>query len=330
MGKLNLGAVQQKNAELQQSGNGGNYGFDKLESGKNVRRILPPKGDREVFWSEGFMHYSLGADGKTAVTCLSTFDKKCPICEYLESIQNSKNKDDQEMIKSCRKTKRIFIAVLNRDSQDEEEKPLVLGIGKSILKGITDCICDPDYGDITDFETGRDITITKSGTGMQTSYTVLPKPKSIIASDSYSPEELDELIPDLDSLFVEKSPEELEAILNGEEYGEEEESDDDELDYDEMSLDDLKYLCKDRGIRVPAGAKRSKLVQLLIEYDESGEDEEDEEEQPAPKGRKGAKGAMNPPEEDDDEDESDEEEDDENDDLIKNVRKNIRNKSGKK
>lgn len=328
MGKLNLEAVQQKNTELQQSGGGNNYGFDKLDSGKNVRRILPPKGDKEVFWSEGFMHYSLGAEGKTAVTCLETFGKKCPICEYLESIQSSKNKDDQEMIKNCRKTKRIFIAVLNRDSQEEEEKPLVLGIGKSILKGITDCICDPDYGDITDFETGRDITITKSGTGLNTSYSVLPKPKESIATDTYSDEELDELIPDLDSLFVEKSPEELEAILNGEEYGDEAAEDDEALDYDEMSLDDLKYLCKDRGIRIPAGAKRAKLVQLLIASDEDDaeDDDDDAEEEDTKKGRKGVRGAMNPPENDEESGDDDEE----NDDLIKNVRKNIRSKAGKK
>lgn len=328
MGKLNLNAVQQKNEELRQGG-GNNYGFDKLETGKNIRRILPPKGDREVFWSEGFMHYSLGADGKTAVTCLSTFNKRCPICDYLDSIQGSKNKDDQEMIKNCKKTKRIFVSVLNRDSQDEEEKPLVLGIGKSILQGITDAICDPDYGDITDFETGRDITITKSGSGLNTSYSVLPKPKESIASESYSEEELDELIPDLDSLFVEKSVEELEAILRGETYNEEDESgDDEELDYDEMNLDDLKYLCKDRGIKVPAGAKRNKLVQLLIEYDEAADDEEDEEEPPR---RKGGRGAVNPPEEDESDDEEDSgEDDDENDDLIRNVRKNIRNKAGKK
>lgn len=309
MGKLNLSAVQKKNEELHQSG-GNNYGFDKLENGKNVRRILPPKGDRDVPWAEGYMHYSLGPDGKTAVTCLSTFGKKCPICEYLDSIQGSKNKEDKEMLNNCRKTKRIFIAVLNRDSQDEEEKPLILGIGKSILQGITDTICDPDYGDITDFEEGRDITITKSGTGLSTSYSVLPKPKATIASETMSEDELDEAIPDLDSLFVEKSVEELEAILRGEVYsedGEEETEDEDELDYDEMSLEDLKYLCKDRGIRVPQGAKRAKLVSLLLADDEAAEEEDEEEP-----------------------DEEEAEEDDDNDDLIKNVRKNIRNKSGKK
>lgn len=327
MGKLNMSAVQSKNNELQNTG-GNNYGFDKLESGKNIRRILPPKGDKDIFWSEGFMHYSLGADGKTTVTCLETFGKKCPICEYLDSIQNSKNKEDQEMVKNCRKTKRIFIAVLNRDSAEEEEKPVILGIGKSVLKGITDAICDPDYGDITDFETGRDITITKTGSGLNTSYSVLPKPKTTIASEGYSPEELDELIPDLDSLFVEKSEEELEALLNGEVYDEDSGEDEEYLDYDEMSLEDLRYLCEDRGIKVPSGAKRAKLVSLLTTYDEdNGEDgeDEDEDEVPVRGGRTRSKA-----DQDSEEELMDDEEEDENDALIRNVRKNIRGKATRK
>ena len=31
-----------------------------------------------------------------------------------------------------------------------------------------------DYGDITDFEDGRDMTIKKSGTGLNTEYSTLP------------------------------------------------------------------------------------------------------------------------------------------------------------
>lgn len=281
MGKLNMSAMQAKQEELQRGGGNSDYGFDSLESGKNVRRVLPPKGDSDTFYSEGFLHFGLGADGKTAVTCLDTFGKKCPICEYLESIKSSKAKEDKELCKNARKTKRMYINVINRDSQDEEEVPKVLPIGKMILKQIIDIICDPDYGDITDFEEGRDITITKSGKGIDTEYSVIAKPKESIASEQYSEEELDELLPDLESLFTEKSEEELMAILAGEEYEAEDDSDDDEeLDYDEMELEDLKYLCKDRGIKVPVrGCTKSKLVKLLTQWDEENDDEELEDDE---------------------------------------------------
>lgn len=300
MGKLNLSALKTKQAELKKGNGGNDYGFDKLEAGKNVRRILPPKGEKDMFYSEGYQHFGLGADGKKVVTCLSTYGKKCPVCEYLDSIKNSSNKEDKEFSKNARKSRRIFINVLNRDSDEDEEKVKVLPIGVTILKQVIDIICDPDYGDITDFEEGRDITITKSGKGMNTEYSVLAKPKESIASTQFSAEELDTIMPDLDSLFTEKSYEEIKAILNGEEaeedeerpakrkektedYEEEEtETEDDEdeepLDYAELELDDLKELCEDRGIDLPKRVTKSKLVMLLEEDDESDEYEMAEDE----------------------------------------------------
>ena len=53
MGKLNLNAMKAKQEEMQKGNTGGSdFEFDKLNSGKNVRRILPPKGDKDVFYSE--------------------------------------------------------------------------------------------------------------------------------------------------------------------------------------------------------------------------------------------------------------------------------------
>ena len=271
------------------------YGFDKLKDGKNVRRILPPKGDKTMFYSEGYVHFGLGPEGKDFATCSSTFGKKCAICEYLDSIKDSKSKEDKEFIQKARKTKRIYLNVLNRDSNDEEEKPVILPVGKMILKQIIDIICDPDYGDITDFESGRDVTITKSGKGMNTEYAVIAKPKETPASEQYSEEELDELLPDLDSLFTEKTEEQLTALLTGEvldEDDDDEEVDDDEVDdseeeddeeeldekdYDEMELDDLKELCIERGIKLPSKLTKSKLITLL-EMDEEEEEEDADDE----------------------------------------------------
>jgi hypothetical protein len=318
MGKLDMSKIKSKQEELQK-GSGG-YGYDKLKDGKNIRRILPPKGDSTVFYSEGFMHFGLGEDGKTAVACLDTFGKKCPICEYLDSIKDSKSKDEKEFAQRARKTKRIYINVLNRDSDDEDEKPVVLPIGKMILKQVIDVICDPDYGDITDFEAGRDITITRSGKGLNTEYSVIVKPKETVASEQYSEDEMDEMLPDLDTLFVEKSEAELMEILTGEEV----DDDDEEQDYDEMDLDDLKYLCKQRGIRIPAKVTKFKLISLLEEDDEAAEnaddDAEDEDTPPAKSGKKHQ-------EQEDDEDEGDtENEDDEEDDLMASVKNAVKKK----
>lgn len=282
MGKVNMAKVQSKQEELKKSSGGSNYNFDKLEDGKNVRRILPPKGDSDMFYSEGFVHFGLGADGKKMVACLDTFGKKCPVCEYLDSIKNSKDKADKELVQNAKKTKRIYINVLNRDSDDDEEKPMILPIGKMILKQVVDYICDPDYGDITDYEEGRDITITKSGKGLNTEYSVIVKPKTTVASEQYDEAELDELLPDLEAMFQELSEDELVAILAGEEYeGDSDDSgsdDDEELDYDEMELEDLQYECKQRGIPFKKTATKRQLIRLLIEDDEESETSDEDEE----------------------------------------------------
>lgn len=332
MGKLSLDKVTKKSADLKKSGNY-NTDYDKLEKGKNVRRVLPPKGENDVFWSEGFLHFGLGSDGKKTVTCLETYGegKKCPICQYVEELKKSKNKEDKQLADRIRRTKRTYIAVLNRDA--EEEKPLVLPVGQTIMKQIVDLICDPDYGDITDFEDGRDITITKSGSGLNTEYSVIAKPKTTIASEDYTAEELDAELPDLDALFVRKSPEELQAILDGDDEDssddDEDEDEDEAIDYDDLDLDDLETLCKERGIKLPPKSTKLKLITLLEKFDamedDDDEDEDEEDEKPAKSSKKTSKRTEDDDDEEDETEDEDEDDDDE-DDIMKEMEAALKKK----
>lgn len=276
---LNLDKMKSK-LDAESKSNFSSTNYDRLNDGKNVRRILWPKGDKEEFWSEGYVHYNLGPEGKSLATCPKTFNPKakCPICEYVESLKASKDKDDKKLMDDIKAKRKIYINVLNRDAEDEVETPKVLGIGVTILKGLLEAICDPDYGDITDFEDGRDMTIKKTGKSLNTEYSVLPKPKSSVASEELSKEEIEESMADLDSLFIEKSYDELEALLNGDEPEEEEYEEDEEstgssdADYDDMTIDELEALCKKRKIKVPARVTRIKLITLLTEDDEAEEE----------------------------------------------------------
>lgn len=277
MGKLNMDAMKSK-LDVESSGGYSNTDYDKLVQGKNVRRILWPKGDSDSFYSEGLIHFGLGSDGKSVATCPKTFGskEKCPICEYVEELQQSKNKEDKKLASDIKAKRRIYVNVINRDGDDET--PRVLPIGVTILKGLLETICDADYGDITDPEDGRDITITRKGEGLKTEYSVLPKPKSSVVSDEQTPDEIEEEMTDLESLFVKKSYDELEAILNGEDSdndNDDDSSDDDE--YDSMSTDELIELCDERGIDLPTKPTKIKLIALLTQYDESDEDSDDED-----------------------------------------------------
>ena len=287
-------AMKAKLDSESRSGNFNNAEYDKLKQGKNVRRILWPKGDSDSFYSEGFLHFNLGEDGNTVVTCPKTFGSKerCPICEYMEELQKSKNKEDAKLASKLKATRKIYVNAISRD--DDEETPKVLPIGVTVLKGLLEAICDPDYGDITDPDEGRDVTITRKGEGMKTEYSVLIKPKASIVSDELSASEIEDEMTDLDSLFVKKSYEELQDILNGESLEDDEEDEEDNDSYDDMSIDELVEICEDRGIKIPAKANKLKLVTLLNKYDSEHDEDTDED-------------AEEEPEEDDDDEESEDE-----------------------
>lgn len=329
MGKLNMEAMKAKLDSESRSGNYNNAEYDKLKQGKNVRRILWPKGNSDSFYSEGFLHFNLGEDGNTVVTCPKTFGSKerCPICEYVEELQKSKNKEDAKLASKLKATRKIYVNTISRD--DDEETPKVLPIGVTVLKGLLEAICDPDYGDITDPDEGRDVTITRKGEGMKTEYSVLIKPKASIVSDELSASEIEDEMTDLDSLFVKKSYEELQDILNGESLEDDEEDEEDNDSYDDMSIDELVEICEDRGIKIPVKANKLKLVTLLNKYDsehdeddeDTEEDEESEDEDAGKSSKSGKSGKVSgksgkPSKEDDededaaDEDAADEEEDD--------------------
>ena len=295
MGKVNMALVRAKQAEQSKSGSSNDY--DKLQPGKNIRRVLWPKGNNELFFTEGFVHFGVGPEGKTMVTCPKTWgeDERCPICEYVDKLRKSKDEDDKKLASQLVRRKRDYMNVIDRDGDSEE--PKVLPCGPTVVKAILDVMCDPDYADVTDPIVGRDVTISKNGQGLQTTYTVIAKPKETPASSVYSSEELEEKMADLDKFFSRKSYEELEDLLYGRESESDEEDEDGSestkpssgaVDYEDLELEELEKLCNARGIKLPAKITKSRLVASLEDWDDEqnetpvetkrSADSEDEEE----------------------------------------------------
>ena len=278
MGKLNMEAVQKARARLERQGN--NAAFDKLSNGKNVRRLLWPKGNKDLCYSEGYIHFGLGEDGKTSMVCRKTENQsnRCPVCEYINELQKSRDKNDKTLAERLKGKKRVYMNVLDRDSESGDEIK-ILACGLTVQKQIIAILCDPDYGDITDFDEGIDITIKRTGQGLNTEYTVLPKRDRTPASTTMTKEELEEAMPDLDELWRVPSVEDMENLL----YGETDDSEpkklsgsveDDDSEYDDMELDELKALCEKRGIDMPEKVSKLKLIALLTQQDEEGGDDE--------------------------------------------------------
>ena len=214
---LNMSKVNEKQEELNKPR--GDFNFFSPKDGRNVIRICPPKGDKDVFWKEADTHFGVGPEGKLVI-CSKMFKKKCPVCNEVARLRKTGNKEDQKLADKMKVNHRAYINIIDRNDPDKVDVPQIYNCGNSVLKELINLVCDPEYGDITDFNSGFDITLTKSGKGMNTEYKVTPKRKESQATTSITEEELQEALPDLDSLVVEKSVEEIKAILSGEDFEE--------------------------------------------------------------------------------------------------------------
>lgn len=279
---INLAKLKETKEKLNKSG--GRSEYWKPEDGKNTIRVLPAKSGDE-FFVEVHTHYKIGFDEKSVI-CKKTHEKECPICKELDKLSKG-SKKDAELAKDMRAKKAYYLQIV---THDEPDKVKLYPAPKTVFEKIIDILLDPDYGDITDPEEGREITIERSGKGLKTKYTVLPKPKATELEDF---DELKEQMVDFTDweYLKEMSDEDMMKIYyseEGDEDDDEDESFDDEDEsagYDDMTIDELKALMKKRKLPLPEGKITTlKLITILEHWDEENlEEEEEEDERPKKK-----------------------------------------------
>lgn len=155
----------------------------KPAAGKHAYRILPGAygGMEGQFWHDFGAHFiktPASADKPEAVYICTekTFGKSCPVCDAIrKSIGVTDDDKMLEMLKKAHSAQRYLLNVLHLTGP-EPKKVQVLEVGQ----GVFDSICEliQEYGDITDVDSGIDIVIKREGTGLDTSYSVLPAAKS--------------------------------------------------------------------------------------------------------------------------------------------------------
>lgn len=194
--------------------------FFKPEEGEQDIRIVPaPDGDplKEVFF-----HYDV--PGVTSgIMCPKRNDgEQCPICEFASRLWRDgvDNNDDQskEMAKKLFVRSRYFSPIIVRGRESEGVK--LYGYGKKAYEMLLGYILDPDYGDITDPDSGTDISLTyekptKKGAYPQTNLK-MRRNTSPLASDKALYKNLMSNIPSVNDVFAEqrKTPAEIEKILD--------------------------------------------------------------------------------------------------------------------
>lgn len=274
-GKVDISKLAEKLNKLNEntSSNQGGMNFLNINDGRNVIRVLPPKSENEDFYKEVWVHYGIGKTDQnkkgTMVVCPTTDgeNEACPVCELSKQFfELSSEKDDSysKQAKSFYRKKRVYYNAISRDEDlsvytkegegddakwvnsktgDEESPIKVLGTGVGIFKDILGLIIDPEYGDVTDFEEGLDLIITKSGSGQfNTKYDVKTVRKETPAIPDDAPQEIqdewEDMLNDLSPLAKPKSYDTLLNLLNGKEEDEDNNEDNEGKDEPESKEDD--------------------------------------------------------------------------------------------
>lgn len=306
---LNMKKLKKKLREVKEKTESGPFWWPK--DGDSKIRILPPVGkmDSDEFFVEGGIHYNVGPN-KDNVICRDTDGtdgSRCPVCQAVSDLMSSGESSDVNLGKSMRRKTRYYVNII--DMAEPKKGPQVFPMNVSIFKGVLSFITDPDYGDMTDLKEGRDITITRTGKGIDTSYEVRPRPKTSEVKKSVLknaedlstwsklvPPEEEELLnllgladDDEDEEDVDTSEEDEEEDEDEEEEEDEEpdeEEEEDEEDSDEEEDDDTESEDGDEDDGDEDEEEEDDDDDEDDDEEDEDEEDEDEEEEEAPRRRK--------------------------------------------
>ena len=186
----------------------------KITPGKHQVRIVPYLFNKDNPFIELYFHYNV--NNKTYLSPQS-FGRPDPIVEFAEKLKRMGDKDDWKAAKQLEPRLRTFVPVIVRGEEGEGVR--FWSFGKTVYQEILGYIADPDYGDITDPVTGRDLTIEYvSAEDAGTTYpqtTIRVKPKETPISEDAS--QVDSWLnnqTDITSIYSELSYDELKNILS--------------------------------------------------------------------------------------------------------------------
>ena len=209
-------------AKLDTSRNGGrskgNSTKWRPQEGDQTIRILPTN-DGDPF-KEFHFHYNVGKN--PGILCPKrNYSEDCPICDFASKLwREGVSSNDDTSKREAKKLfarKRYYSPILIRGEESDGVK--VWSYGKTAYETLLGYVLDPDYGDITDPETGTDIVLNYNIPGTPGSFpkTIL-KPRrrpSVLCDDMVDDcETLLESIPEIEGLFERKTGEEIQALLD--------------------------------------------------------------------------------------------------------------------
>ena len=181
--------------------------------GKHQIRLVPYKFNKDIPFIELFFHYNI--NNKTYLSPAS-FGRPDPIVEFAEKLKRTGDTDDWKAGKKMEPKLRTFAPVIIRGKENEGVK--FWGFGKTVYQDILGYIADPDYGDITDPTSGRDIVLevvsAEESNAAYPTTTIRVKPAtSKILDDAAQVQQMLDSQKEITELYSELSYAELKGVL---------------------------------------------------------------------------------------------------------------------
>jgi hypothetical protein len=176
--------------------------------------MVPYKFNKDNPFIELYFHYSMG-DNKTHLSPIS-FGRPDPINEFASKLKSTGDRDEWIQGRKLEPKMRTFVPMVARGQEHEGIK--FWGFGKTVYQELLGFIADPDYGDIADPITGRDIVVerqTPAEAGNQYGKTTIRvKPNQLpLTEDKEVLTRMFDSQVDIKEIYTEPTYEELKELL---------------------------------------------------------------------------------------------------------------------
>lgn len=180
---------------VSQGGDGERFWVPDL--GANLIRVLPPPVGEKLFYKQIVVHYGSQFTnfGTGMVLCSRIRGENCAVCDFIAKLKSSGIPEALDIAKRLLPVDRFLMNILHLDPLLGQNSLEAIAMNRTLLlSGIRKwlapktvrlqflkIILDPDYGDITDFKTGRNVVVEKIDKGGRgfVEYMVRAKPDRV-------------------------------------------------------------------------------------------------------------------------------------------------------
>ena len=220
---IDMKKMREKLTTLQSNSERRSDKFWRPEDGETTIRILPPP-DGDPF-KDFWFHYNVGKN-PGFLSPKKNFGEDDPLDSFIRQLYKEGSEDSVKMAKNLSARQRFFAPVVVRGEEDKGVR--LWGFGKMAYRELLNLVLNPEYGDITDVNEGVDLVINygKPAGAQFPQTTITPRRRnSPLAEKEEDVQSLLEQVPDYNTVFERKTPEQVQSMLDEFLLGEEDAED---------------------------------------------------------------------------------------------------------